>query len=131
MTAPGPGSRQPATRLAGAAYPRAPGDHPAFETSKMASKLWWVSWDGELELPDQSGHGPVPHRPSPGARRRDIAAGLGITERRAYSIVTDLADAGYVVKHKDGAATAIRSRRTSRGRIRRTGNRSSAKSWPS
>jgi hypothetical protein len=38
----------------------------------------------------------------PGARLRDIAASLGITERTAYGIVTDLADAGYIVKHKDG-----------------------------
>ena len=38
----------------------------------------------------------------PGARLRDIAAGLGITERSAYSIVTDLAAAGYVIKQKDG-----------------------------
>jgi predicted transcriptional regulator len=38
----------------------------------------------------------------PGARLRDIAASLGITERSAYSIVTDLTDAGYVVKHKAG-----------------------------
>jgi Winged helix DNA-binding domain len=38
----------------------------------------------------------------PGARLRDIAASLGITERSAYSIITDLTDAGYVVKHKDG-----------------------------
>ena len=38
----------------------------------------------------------------PGARLRDIAAGLGITERRAHSIVTDLTAAGYVVKQKDG-----------------------------
>jgi DNA-binding IclR family transcriptional regulator len=38
----------------------------------------------------------------PGARLRDIAASLGITERSAYGIVTDLADAGYVVKQKDG-----------------------------
>ncbi|HTR93389.1 MAG TPA: AsnC family transcriptional regulator [Trebonia sp.] len=38
----------------------------------------------------------------PGARLRDIAGGLGITERSAYSIVTDLTAAGYVVKHKDG-----------------------------
>jgi hypothetical protein len=38
----------------------------------------------------------------PGARLRDIAASLGITERSAYSIVTDLTGAGYVVKHKDG-----------------------------
>ena len=67
VTAPGPGSRQPAARLAGAAYLRAPGHHPDFETSKMASKLWLFSWDGELELPDQSGHGPAPHRPSPGS----------------------------------------------------------------
>ncbi len=38
----------------------------------------------------------------PGARLRDIAAVLGITERSAYGIVTDLTDAGYVIKHKDG-----------------------------
>lgn len=38
----------------------------------------------------------------PGVRLRDIAAQLGITERTAYGIVTDLTDAGYVVKEKDG-----------------------------
>jgi DNA-binding IclR family transcriptional regulator len=38
----------------------------------------------------------------PEVRLRDIAASLGITERSAYGIVTDLADAGYIVKHKDG-----------------------------
>jgi Winged helix DNA-binding domain len=38
----------------------------------------------------------------PGARLRDIAAAVGITERSAYGIVTDLTTAGYVVKHKDG-----------------------------
>jgi DNA-binding transcriptional ArsR family regulator len=38
----------------------------------------------------------------PGARLRDIAATLGITERSAYGIVTDLTRAGYVVKEKDG-----------------------------
>ena len=38
----------------------------------------------------------------PGIRLRDIAARLGITERSAYGIVTDLTDAGYIVKRKDG-----------------------------
>jgi len=38
----------------------------------------------------------------PGLRLRDIAARLGITERSAHGIITDLATAGYVVKHKDG-----------------------------
>jgi len=38
----------------------------------------------------------------PGARLRDLAAALGVTERTAYGIVTDLSDAGYVVKEKDG-----------------------------
>jgi len=38
----------------------------------------------------------------PGVRLRDIAAALGITERSAYGIVTDLVDAGYIVKDKDG-----------------------------
>jgi hypothetical protein len=37
-----------------------------------------------------------------GVRLRDIAARTGITERTAYGIVTDLAEAGYVVKQKDG-----------------------------
>jgi hypothetical protein len=38
----------------------------------------------------------------PGVRLRDIAASAGITERSAYGIVTDLTEAGYVVKQKDG-----------------------------
>src|SRR6478736_343438 len=38
----------------------------------------------------------------PGVRLRDIAAKIGITERSAYAIVTDLAVAGYVVKQRDG-----------------------------
>lgn len=38
----------------------------------------------------------------PGARLRDIAAVLGITERSAHTIVTDLIEDGYVVKVKDG-----------------------------
>ena len=37
----------------------------------------------------------------PGGRLRDIAARVGITERSAYGIVTDLAEAGYAVKQKD------------------------------
>ena len=38
----------------------------------------------------------------PDARLRDIASTLGITERRAFAIVNDLADAGYVVKERVG-----------------------------
>jgi hypothetical protein len=38
----------------------------------------------------------------PGARLRDIAASLGITERSAYGIVADLAEAGYIIKQKNG-----------------------------
>ena len=38
----------------------------------------------------------------PGARLRDIAASLGITERSAYGIVTELAEAGYLIRQKDG-----------------------------
>jgi DNA-binding IclR family transcriptional regulator len=37
----------------------------------------------------------------PGARLRDIAAKVGVTERSAYGIVTYLVAAGYVVKDKD------------------------------
>lgn len=38
----------------------------------------------------------------PGVRLRDIAGTLGITERSAFAIVTDLTQAGYVVKDKEG-----------------------------
>jgi hypothetical protein len=38
----------------------------------------------------------------PGVRLRDIAASVGITERTAYGIVTDLTEAGYIVKQKNG-----------------------------
>jgi hypothetical protein len=38
----------------------------------------------------------------PEVRLRDIALSLGITERSAYAIVSDLANAGYIVKERDG-----------------------------
>ena len=38
----------------------------------------------------------------PGVRLRDIAASLDITERSASGILTDLAEAGYVLKEKNG-----------------------------
>jgi hypothetical protein len=38
----------------------------------------------------------------PDSRLRDIADTLGITERRTYDIVSDLTEAGYVVKAKEG-----------------------------
>ena len=44
----------------------------------------------------------------PGARLRDIAASLGITERSAHGIITDLAKAGYVVKQRDGRRNRYR-----------------------
>ena len=39
---------------------------------------------------------------NPNARLRDLAAGLGVTERTAYGIVLDLADGGYVLKEREG-----------------------------
>ena len=44
----------------------------------------------------------------PGARLRDIAASLDITERSAFGIITDLVEAGYVVKEKDGRRNRYR-----------------------
>ena len=38
----------------------------------------------------------------PGVRLRDIADRVGITERSAYALVNDLAEAGYVMKERDG-----------------------------
>lgn len=39
---------------------------------------------------------------NPDARLRDLADGLGVTERTAYGIVLDLTQGGYVVKERDG-----------------------------
>jgi DNA-binding MarR family transcriptional regulator len=44
----------------------------------------------------------------PGVRLRDIATALGITERTAFGIVSDLTDAGYVIKDKDGRRNRYR-----------------------
>jgi predicted ArsR family transcriptional regulator len=66
----------------------------------------------------------------PGARLRDIAASLGITERSAHGIVSELVEAGYVVKQKDGRRNRYRSRRTSRSRSPLAGIAQSARSWP-
>ena len=38
----------------------------------------------------------------PDVRLRDLATTLEITERSAYAIVSDLTDAGYVLKNRDG-----------------------------
>ena len=39
---------------------------------------------------------------NPEARLRDIASALNVTERTAFALVTELTDAGIVVKEKDG-----------------------------
>ena len=44
----------------------------------------------------------------PGIRLRDLAVALDVTERSAYGIVADLAEAGYVVKDKDGRRNRYR-----------------------
>ena len=56
----------------------------------------------------------------PGVRLRDIAAKVGITERRAYGVVTDLADSGYVVKEKDGRRVFVPTRTSSTSPIVRS-----------
>jgi hypothetical protein len=38
----------------------------------------------------------------PDARLRDLAAALDITERTTYGIVTDLVEAGYLIKQRGG-----------------------------
>lgn len=44
----------------------------------------------------------------PGLRLRDIAVSLGITERSAHAIVTDLAQAGYLLKEREGRRNRYR-----------------------
>jgi DNA-binding transcriptional ArsR family regulator len=44
----------------------------------------------------------------PGVRLREIADVLSVTERRAFGIVNDLTEAGYVVKERDGRRNRYR-----------------------
>jgi predicted transcriptional regulator len=44
----------------------------------------------------------------PGVRLRDIATTVGVTERSAHAIVTDLVNAGYVVKDRNGRRNQYR-----------------------
>jgi DNA-binding transcriptional ArsR family regulator len=47
----------------------------------------------------------------PGVRLREIAEALGVTERTAFGIVSDLTEAGYVTKEKDGRRNRYRIQR--------------------
>lgn len=57
----------------------------------------------------------------PGVRLREIADVLGVTERRVFGIVSDLTEAGYVVKERDGRRNRYRIREhlPLRGRVGR------------
>ena len=44
----------------------------------------------------------------PGVRLREIADVLGVTERRAFGIVNDLVEGGYVLKKKEGRRNRYR-----------------------
>src|SRR3954447_14819187 len=46
----------------------------------------------------------------PAVRLRDIADALNITERSAYGIVNDLAEAGYLVKERNGRRNSYQIR---------------------
>jgi hypothetical protein len=47
----------------------------------------------------------------PGARLRDLAAMVGVTERNAHDIVSDLVAAGYVARDRDGRGNEYRIER--------------------
>ena len=68
----------------------------------------------------------------PGVRLRDIAASLNITERSAFGIITDLVEAGDVVKEKNGRRNRYHVQGShSRCQNRTGGNAPSVRSWPS
>lgn len=50
----------------------------------------------------------------PGARLRDIAASVGITERAAHRIVSELVDEGYLVRERQGRRNHYEVETTSR-----------------
>jgi hypothetical protein len=66
----------------------------------------------------------------PGARLRDIAAGLGSPSAARTASSRTWPRPGTSSSRKTAAVTATRSKRTSRCQIPLTGNQSSATSWP-
>lgn len=44
----------------------------------------------------------------PSVRVRDVAAAVGVTERAAHRIVSDLVEAGYIERERDGRRTRYR-----------------------
>jgi len=66
----------------------------------------------------------------PGVRLRDIAARTRVTERTAYGIVTDLTEAGYVVKHEDGRRNRCQIQAHLPLPETDSRNAPSARSWP-
>jgi predicted transcriptional regulator len=71
----------------------------------------------------------VAHDPS--VRLRDIAASLDITERRAFGVITDLVEAGYVAKEKNGRRNRYHVEAHLPCQNRTGGNAPSGRSWPS
>jgi hypothetical protein len=57
---------------------------------------------GGLDAADQPCPGLLAIAGDPGIRLRDIATTLGITERSACAIVTNLTEAGYAAKQREG-----------------------------
>jgi DNA-binding transcriptional ArsR family regulator len=71
--------------------------YPHQETSNSFPE----SGNRNLDLPDLSRRVLLLAAHDPGCAC-DIAASLDITERSAFGILTDMVEAGYVVKEKDG-----------------------------
>ena len=65
----------------------------------------------------------------PGVRLRDIASMVGITERSAFGIVTELAQAGYVEKERYGRRNRYRVQAISRCEKPSVQSGPSARSW--
>ena len=84
----------------------------------------------ELEFPDQPRPGADVHRTRPRRAAARHRGRLGITERSAYGIVTELAEAGYVVKQKDGRRNRYQIQAHLPLPEPLAGNARSARSWP-
>src|SRR5580700_4727779 len=57
---------------------------------------------GSWSFLSDHGHALLFLRNDPGVQLHEIAARLGVTERSAHGIVTDLTVAGYISRHTDG-----------------------------
>src|SRR5438270_12357139 len=79
-------------------------DHYSMKNESRNVRLWWMVENSTPGWTFLTNHAQVLVciARDPGVRLRDIGERVGITERAAFRIVAELADAGYIAPRRNG-----------------------------